>query len=292
MQIPSRKERLALLSAALENGLTHFDTARMYGLGAAESELGICLRSVDRDSVTIGTKFGISASGAASRFSRFQAPARAVLRKFPAVRAAVKRRESHFATDRSYSPADASLSLDQSLAALDVDYIDIFFIHAPRAVDHIDTDGLLEFFERARQSGKIRAWGISQDEDADAGLARGFGDSCILQLRCDALAPPPSPPDIAFGILDRPHTSLTTALRADPSLHARWQEQLGADPLAPNVLADLLISSARDLTHSKSILYSTTKPHRIAQAAAAASKPLDPETYSRLKNLLEEFMRR
>lgn len=40
MQAPFRKERMAVLGCAVEHGITHFDTARMYGLGSAESELG------------------------------------------------------------------------------------------------------------------------------------------------------------------------------------------------------------------------------------------------------------
>src|SRR6185503_14619010 len=40
MRVPSRREREALLGEAFEQGIRHFDVARMYGLGAAESELG------------------------------------------------------------------------------------------------------------------------------------------------------------------------------------------------------------------------------------------------------------
>ncbi|WP_176704326.1 aldo/keto reductase, partial [Mycobacterium malmoense] len=78
MQSPSRRERMAVLGAAVDNGITHFDTARMYGLGMAEAELGAFLRTVPRDTVTIATKFGIDVGGVARRIGRFQAPARAV----------------------------------------------------------------------------------------------------------------------------------------------------------------------------------------------------------------------
>src|SRR5690242_17572828 len=46
MQSPSRRERMAVLGAAVDNGITPFDTARMYGLGMAETELGAFLRNV------------------------------------------------------------------------------------------------------------------------------------------------------------------------------------------------------------------------------------------------------
>jgi D-threo-aldose 1-dehydrogenase len=51
MQSPSRKERMAVLGSAVDSGMTHFDIARMYGLGMAEAELGAFLRTVDRDAV-------------------------------------------------------------------------------------------------------------------------------------------------------------------------------------------------------------------------------------------------
>lgn len=52
------KDRQTLLGAALGAGYTHFDTARMYGEGIAERELGRFLLG-RRQHVTIASKFGI-----------------------------------------------------------------------------------------------------------------------------------------------------------------------------------------------------------------------------------------
>ena len=157
MQSPSRKERMAVLAAALDSGITHFDTARMYGLGRAEAELGMFLRTVERDSVTVATKFGIDVGGAGRRLGRFQGPARALLRKAPALRGIAKRHQAPSKAARIYEAAAAARSLDASLAALGVDYVDILFVHAPRPGDTVAGDELREFFERARRQGKIRA---------------------------------------------------------------------------------------------------------------------------------------
>ncbi len=62
----------------------------------------------------------------------------------------------------------------QSLTALGVDYVDILFVHGPEPSDTVATDELREFFERARQQGKIRAWGVSQDEGLEVDLCRPF----------------------------------------------------------------------------------------------------------------------
>ena len=289
MQSPSRKERMAVLGSAVDSGMTHFDIARMYGLGMAEAELGAFLRTVDRDAVTVATKFGIDASGAARRFGRFQAPARALLRKAPALRRAVKRRQAPFETARSYDTAVAARSLDQSLAALGVDHVDILFVHAPRPGDTVANDELREFFERALQQGKIRAWGVSQDEGLEVDFAQAFAPEGVSQLRSDVLNPSPRPGDLAFGVLNTPYAVLSGALMADARLAGRWREALQIDPLAPGVLTGLILGSAASATGCRAILYSTTDPRRVAAAASAVSAPLDAEVLTRFRVLADEF---
>ena len=183
MQSPSRKERMAVLGSAVDNGITHFDTARMYGLGMAEAELGAFLRTVDRDAVTVATKFGIDVGGVARRLGRFQAPARALLRKAPALRRAVKRRQEPDPIARVYDASVAARSLDVSLAALGVDYVDILFVHGPRPGDTVANSELREFFEQAHRRGKIRAWGVSQDEGLEVDFADAFAPQGVSQLR-------------------------------------------------------------------------------------------------------------
>lgn len=289
MQSPSRKERMAVLASAMAGGITHFDTARMYGLGMAEAELGTFLRTVERDTVTIATKFGIDVGGAARRLARFQSPARALLRKAPALRATVKRRHAPPTTVRLYDAAVAARSLDQSLAALGVDYVDILFVHAPRPGDTLVSDELRAFFERARRQGKILAWGVSQDEGLDVDFSRAFAPEGVSQLRSDLLDPSPRPAHLAFGVLSGPHRKLLGALQADPMLAGRWREALQTDPLAPGVLATLILGSSAAATGCQAILYSSTRPQRVTEAAAAVSSPPDAETVTRFLALVKEF---
>lgn len=289
MQSPYRKERMAVLAAAMENGITHFDTARMYGLGRAEAELGAFLRTVERETVTIATKFGIDVGGAARRLGRFQGPARALLRKAPALRRTVKRRQEPSKAARLYDAAVAARSLDASLAALGVDYVDILFVHAPRPGDTIAGDELREFFERARQRGKIRAWGVSQDEGLETDFTRVFAPDAVRQLRSDLLTPAPRSADLAFGVLNEPYRRLSAALLADPHLARRWREALQADPLAPGMLPRLILGSSADVIDCRAMLYSTTKPYRVAEAASAVASGLDAQTRSRFLGLVEEF---
>ena len=69
MRSPSRNERMAVLGSAVDSGFTHFDIARIYGFGQAEAELGKFLHTVERDAVTVATKFGIDTVGAARRLA-------------------------------------------------------------------------------------------------------------------------------------------------------------------------------------------------------------------------------
>lgn len=278
---------MAVLAGAVDSGITHFDVARMYGLGMAEAELGAFLRTVDRDAVTVATKFGIEVGGTARRLARFQAPARAVLRKAPALRRAVKRRQAPAATARIYDADVAARSLDQSLAALGVDYVDILFVHGPRPGDTVAGGELREFFERAHRQGKIRAWGVSQDEGLEVDFAQAFDG--VSQLRSDLLNPAPRPADIAFGVLSAPLTTLSGALLANARLASHWRETLQVDPLAPGVLPKLILGSSATATGCGAILYSTTNPNRVAEAASAVSSPLDAEMLARFLTLVAEF---
>src|SRR5438874_833117 len=57
-----KKEMSALLHAAVEHGVTFFDTAEVYGPFTNEELLGEALESV-RDRLVIATKFGFDLSG-------------------------------------------------------------------------------------------------------------------------------------------------------------------------------------------------------------------------------------
>src|ERR1700750_2867174 len=61
LPIPDRGEMIALLRAAVERGVTFFDTAQVYGPFANEELVGEGLEPL-RDEVVIATKFGFQLS--------------------------------------------------------------------------------------------------------------------------------------------------------------------------------------------------------------------------------------
>ena len=279
LQIPSGRRRQRLLGEAHAQGLSHFDVARMYGLGMAESELGRVARG-RREQVTIATKFGIEPGS--PRLARLQAPARAALARLPALRTALKRRGSGGShPPRRYDAAIARASLETSLRELGTDYVDVFFVHDPGPGDHVDLDGLGELCEGLIESGKIRAWGISGDPDPCFELHRA-GTGSVLQVRDEIFAPVPgaagkTPGTITFGVLSGALARIQSHLAADEERRARWRAEVGQDCGRSEVLVSLLLRDALDRNPDGTVLFGTTRPERIRLALAAAEPAASDE---------------
>jgi D-threo-aldose 1-dehydrogenase len=112
--------------AALEQGVTYFDTAPAYGAGLSETRLGVALSGVPRDRLTISTKVG-----------RWFKP------------------DGERVTD--YSRDGVLRSLEASLARLKMDYVDIVHIHD---ADHHYQEAIEEAYptlDDLRSQGVIRA---------------------------------------------------------------------------------------------------------------------------------------
>ena len=173
---PSRRA----IDAALDGGITHFDVARLYGYGEAEALLGEALKS-KRDGVVIASKFGLQPTRAASTLRALKPLAQKIAATVPGARAVLRSLVGVAAqpVDR-FSVAAARASLDQSLAALKTDYLDILLLHDCGEDDL--SDELLGFLDAQVTAGKIRSYGIASDIDAVRPLAATHGDRLVYQL--------------------------------------------------------------------------------------------------------------
>lgn len=285
MRTTSAKGRMRLLEAAYASGIRHFDIARLYGLGAAERELGAFVRG--KSDITVATKFGIEPSGKLRSLARFQQPARAFLNRVPAARMAVKRRHETLYEPRRYDSAIARRSLDTSLLELDLDHVDIFFIHDCGPRDDVRTDELVTFFEEARTAGKIRAWGVSQDAYPELDVIDRLGPAALLQIRetiLDGLSV--SRPHFSFGVLGAALETISSHLASDPVIRRRWGERLGVDPSHGEELARLLFGNALAVNQSGTVLYTTTRPQRAGFAASVLGNPPAASTLEALRGLV------
>ena len=162
--------RQSLLACALDSGIRHFDVAPLYGLGFAEEELGRFAKGRRHD-LTLATKAGMLPTP-------LPAASLARVMRRAGLSGTARQVEQRARVGRSgrFSPADVARSLETSLRKLQTDYVDIFLLHECRATD-LANEALLRCLEDARQSGKVRAFGLATAPDdilAARRLAPGY----------------------------------------------------------------------------------------------------------------------
>jgi D-threo-aldose 1-dehydrogenase len=142
-----------LLARAADLGIRHFDAARNYGDGLAEAALGRFL-SGRRSSFIVATKYGL----AANRLIEAVPSAAQPLRAF---RSIVRRARLGSATYPMLTGAGLRASVERSLRALRIDYIDILFLHEPSLDRLAEAQELLAEVNRQKSKGAIRFVGLA-----------------------------------------------------------------------------------------------------------------------------------
>jgi aryl-alcohol dehydrogenase-like predicted oxidoreductase len=142
-------EALATLDAALDLGVTLFDTADIYGAGHNEELIGPFVRA-NRDRVVLATKFAIE--------RREDDPAWRGVRN---------------------DPAYIRLAVDASLRRLGVDVIDLYYMHRrDPAVPFAESVGAMA---ELVQAGKVRHLGLSEVTGAELREAHAVHPIAALQ---------------------------------------------------------------------------------------------------------------
>ena len=114
-----------IVARALERGLTFFDTANAYNEGESERILGQALKKV-RESCIVATKVG---------FGRVNGK------------------------PEGLSRARILSAVDESLARLGTDYVDLYYLHAPDVTVPIEES--VGAMQALLEAGKIRRWAVS-----------------------------------------------------------------------------------------------------------------------------------
>ncbi len=175
-----RAQSLRAIAAALDGGITHFDVARLYGYGDAEALLGAALKG-RRDKVVIASKFGLTAPRAAGALRALKPIAQKLVATVPGARGVVRSLVGGAAqTKDRFSLASARAALERSLAALQTDYVDLWFLHDCLAADL--TDELRNFLDAQVAAGKIRAYGVASDIETVAAVRAVHGDALVYQF--------------------------------------------------------------------------------------------------------------
>ena len=286
--LPRPSDRRALLWTAFDAGIRHYDVAPMYGFGHAESELGDLLRG-HREKCTITTKFGIDPSIFGRMAGGIQGPARAWLNRVPQVAGGLKSSgrtpDSGLVgrllyTSKQYAPNAVRRSLDRSLLALATDYVDLFMVHDPTESLLLDGTELTEYLATEVASGRIRSWGVASDTNIPTGEIRAFTRaSPVLQVRDDIFEEMPdanSRPGqavVTFGIMERALPALTAHFIDSSEECDLWSNRFGFDVAQRGALPNLLVRQAIYRNQTGPVLYSSTRPERVIEAARQADLP-------------------
>jgi aryl-alcohol dehydrogenase-like predicted oxidoreductase len=116
-------------------GITYFDNGDAYGNGRAETSFAKFLKTIPRNQVEIGGKFG---------YDFYNDPG------VPG---------GHSERKQDFSPAFLHKALEESLKRLGTDYLDLYMAHNIKLPQF--RDDMFAELEKVKEQGKIRAWGVS-----------------------------------------------------------------------------------------------------------------------------------
>ena len=299
-------DRRRIIDVAFSHGLTHFDVAPMYGLGLAERELGSFLQG-RREQVTVATKFGIDPTLLGRTAGRLQRPMRAALRRLPRAGRGLKSSGRGVAsgavgqllyTSEPYTPDVVRRSLDRSLSRLQTDYVDIFLIHDPTEELLASRTELVDYLTSEVTNGRIRTWGSAADINSPVGEVKALSQSSpVLQFRDDIFEQSPRAsiaPDraaVTFGIMERALPSLIAYFDQSETERVAWSNRLAFDVAVPGALAHLLLRQALHRNQTGPVLFSSTRPDRVREAATMTGAPRDGATMEVEASVLSDLAR-
>ena len=266
----TRDEGLRLLHTAYDCGVRHFDVARVYNFGDAESLVGE-FQSEKRDKITITTKFGLIPREGVAKLKGPVELARRIMRSSSFVRQLVRKNVRTFTQAGRFDLATAQASLDTSLRALRTDYIDVYLLHEAFAKDC--TDEILNFLQSAIAQGKIRTYGVGSSyakieeiaKEKSAFLQIAQFESSLMQPNIkafDQVRPQETFMAITHGALSAAK-SLQEKMSDDSALAGRWSKQLGVDLADPSKLHAILLQYSLFTNPKGGVIFRASTQARI-----------------------------
>ncbi|HST71772.1 aldo/keto reductase [Kocuria sp. U4B] len=167
-------EATAVLQAAVESGVTFFDTADVYGDGRSEQTIGAFLRDHPELDITVATKMGRRVD---------QVP-------------------------ENYTLANFRQWVDRSRKNLGTDTLDLVQLHCPPTPVYSD-DEVYDALDTLVEEGAVRSYGVSVErtDEALAAIARGSTATVQIILNAFRLKPLdavlPAARDAGVGIIAR-----------------------------------------------------------------------------------------
>ena len=144
-----------LVQTAVDLGITFFDTGASYAGGAAEPRLGRALKGLDRRKLVIASKAGTVARGGR--------------------------------VERDFSPDALAASVERSLEALELDWLDVLQLHGPAAAEL--TPAVLGALVRLKTRGLVRALGVNSFDPAVIQHVLALDEIDVVMLDYNVLRP-------------------------------------------------------------------------------------------------------
>ena len=191
------EDKQGLLHAALDAGITFFDTAPVYGQGGLGESLLAPLLTSHRDEVVVTTKGGYDIDAPREHAGQSERP-------------------------QDWRPEAMAGQLEASLRRLETDHVDLYQLHNARLAPILDDD-LWSALERLREQGKVRELGVA------LGPAIGWVEEGLQSLR----RRPVASLQTVFNILEQ-EPGLTFA--AEPSVAEGRVGLISRVPHASDVL--------------------------------------------------------
>ena len=278
-------ESIATIQRAYELGITHFDTAELYGMGTGANEilLGKAVKGF-RDKVMIATKFGFD------------------LPKMTATEFPLDSRPDHIRT-----------VVENSLRFLQTDYIDTLYQH--RVDPAVPIEDVAGAVKDLIATGKVRFFGMSEAGPETLRRAHAVQPVSVLQTEYSlferdvekAILPAIRELEIGFvpyAPLGRGFLTSTVkpAAEYDASDMRRWDERWQGDNYTKNLAA---VEQLKQLAATEGLtvaqlalgwllaqgddivpIFGTKNRKRLEENVGAAGKALAPATLARVNEIL------
>lgn len=296
----TREQGLALLEAAFDAGVRHFDVARYYGFGDAEGIVGE-FAARRRDRITITTKFGLQPMKAVAASRVLIDGVRRLMRASAFVRKIVRRQVRGLVQHSRFDVNSARASVEESLRQLRAEYIDVLLLHEAEVTDC--KEELLEFLLDMRSKGTIRSFGVGSGFPRTQAICRAVPQfSEVAQFDSQLFNPNVSQiaeaePSLRSGARTRiTHGSMSAIdpllkrLRADTDLARQVSEVLGRDAMDRSVLASVVLAESLAANPGGIVLFRSASFDRIRSNIDHCTSWINQNVISRL-NAMESWQR-
>jgi D-threo-aldose 1-dehydrogenase len=284
------------LEEAFDQGITHFDVARLYSAGEAEGVVGEFARG-RRDRVVFTSKVGILPLRQ-TYYHRLSRKVRTVAKsKAPGLTRWLPD-AVHEPIFHRFSPKDIRSSVETSLRELRTDYLDVLLLHECSEEDVASSD-VPTTLDKLKSEGKILGYGLATGIEQSAAIARSFfALASIIQIPDKDLDLGSWPFLSGAGRLIITHSifaenlrTMTRALEGEDEIRRVVHARLGFDLSKPSGVAQLLMVRAMKKNPLGRILFSTSKMEHIAHCVRAAEVGTCSASHESVLEILSLFDR-